>query len=166
MWNGKFCFFTSDGVERSGHYREPSLVDNGEHWYYCNPSNYVLEKGAVITISVPIKRILPDGSTQDLTGKSLLASGTYRLYFSYTKTAASDNLLHDSALQIVDPTSLSDVVIADGKIFDLSITATLMNNVSYYLEDDFDYDDSKAYFSHERRNGEVILIPMRLSEWA
>lgn len=175
LYNGRFCFHIADSSQTYGyqqcygHFREPNSVgSNSEHFYYVNPTNYVLEKNASISISVPIKRYVFEGTAyiQSLEGKSLFINPSlqidyFRLYFSHTE---EDDVLHNGTIY-VDQTGISDPAIATGKTFNLSITDTLMQDVPYYLPDGEDYNKSRQYVSHTSSSSKRYLLPMRLSDW-
>lgn len=173
--NGRFIIFIN-GTAYQAHYREPNNVTNGQHWYYGTkvgntvyPTNFVLEPGDDLTISVPLVRTLPTGVTQTIPVGGTFSGNNNRpcvIYASALDASDHDSYLHNVELNVFDYTDQGSNVtpgtttIEAGSTYNLIIGSTS----NYALDGDASTGD-KAYKRYERTSG-LVLVPVRLSDWA
>jgi hypothetical protein len=183
LCNGVFRAITDDGTKYMAHFREPSLFDNGAHYYYWDETNFVLEPGETITSDVPIARTYGN-ETQiiDLNKKLKVDDGVdgYVLYHSVYSSTEGDYLLHSKPQSIIKSSSLRVYpTIEDYNNGTNEITDSTKNNIvigrvyeirateqsNYILPDGVDKNAKRAYANHVTSSGETVLDPIRLEDW-
>ena len=177
--NGRFGVFVN-GSAYVAHYREPSNVETmGQHYYYGTkvgstvyPSNFVIEPNQDFTIIAPLSRTLPTGVAQTIPeGETFFRSADNNnvcvLYASALKEKEHDNYLHSVELNLFDYAAQGSDLVPGVTTVQAGATYHLViGNTSNYALDGSASTGNKAYVSHRSSDGYLVLVPVRLSDWA